>query len=55
MSKLTPVEVVNILACIVMMFSLGLQIETSKKVQNFARVFWLISLIVVWICVFLRQ
>lgn len=54
MSNLTPVEAVNILACIVMMFFLGLQIEVSKKVQNLARVFWVISLIVVWICIFLR-
>nr|DAY00890.1 MAG TPA: hypothetical protein [Caudoviricetes sp.] len=54
MSNLTPVEAVNILACIVMMFFLGLQIEVSKKVQDLARVFWLISLIVVWVCIFLR-
>lgn len=53
-SNLTPVEVVNILACIAMMFFWGLQIEASEKVQNLARVFWLISLIVVWICIFLR-
>ena len=55
MSNLTPVEVVNIVACVIMMFFLGSQIETSKKVQYLARVFWLISLIVVWICIFLRQ
>lgn len=54
MSNLTPVEVVDILACMAMMFFLGLQIKASEEVQNFARVFWLISLIVVWICIFLR-
>ncbi len=54
MSNLTSVEVVNILACIAMMFFWGLQIEASKKVQNLAKVFWLISVIVVWICIFLR-
>lgn len=54
MSNLTPVEAVNILGCIVMVFFLGLQIEPSKKVQDLARVFWLISLIIVWICIFLR-
>ena len=54
MSNLTPLEVVNILACTAMMFFLGLQIDASKKVQDLARVFWLISLIVVWICIFLR-
>lgn len=54
MSILTPVDFVNILACFAMIFFLGLQIEPSKKVQNFARVFWLISVIVVWICIFLR-
>ena len=54
MSILTPVDFVNILAYFAMIFFLGLQIEPSKKVQNFARVFWLISVIVVWICIFLR-
>lgn len=54
MSNLTPVVVVKILACGAMMFFLGLQIEVSEKVQYLARVFWLISLIVVWICIFLR-
>lgn len=54
MSNLTPVEVVNILACIAMMFFLGLQIEPSRKVQNIARILWVISLVVVWICIFLR-
>ena len=52
--NLTPVEVVNILACIAMMFFWGLQIEASEKVQDLAKVFWLISVIVVWICIFLR-
>lgn len=54
MSNLTPVEVVNILACIAMIFFLGLQIEPSQKVQNIARILWVISLVVVWICIFLR-
>nr|DAF61890.1 MAG TPA: hypothetical protein [Siphoviridae sp. ctP0x5] len=54
MNNLTPVEVVEILACIAMMFFWGLQIEAPEKVQNLARVFWLISVIVVWICIFLR-
>jgi hypothetical protein len=53
-NNLTPVEVVEILACIAMMFFWGLQIEAPEKVQNLARVFWLISVIVVWICIFLR-
>lgn len=54
MSNLIPVEVVKILACAAMMFFCGLQIEVSEKVQHLARVFWLISSIVVWICIFLR-
>lgn len=54
MSNLTPVEVVNILACIAMMFFLGLQIEPSRKVQCVARILWAINLVVVWICIFLR-
>ena len=54
MSNLTPVEIVNILACIAVMFFWGLQMEVSKTVQNLAKVFWLISIIVVWICIFLR-
>mgnify|MGYP000801377917 CR=1 FL=1 len=53
-SNLTPVEVVKILSCIAMVFFWGLQIEASEKVQNLARVFWLVSLIVVWICIFSR-
>ena len=40
MSNLTPVEVVNILACITMIFFLGLQIDVSKTTQNIARVVW---------------
>lgn len=54
MSNLTLVEAVNILAYITMMFFLGLQVNVSKTTQNIARVLWLISLIVVWICIFLR-
>lgn len=54
MSNSTLVEVVYTLACFAMMFFLGLQIEVSKKVQNLASVFWLISVIVAWICIFLK-
>lgn len=55
MENLSTVEAVNMLACIAMMFFfLGLQIEPSRKVQNVARILWAISLVVVWICIFLR-
>lgn len=54
MDNLTPVEYMNLVACLVMMFFLGLQIEVSKRTQNIARILWVISLIIVWICIFLR-
>lgn len=54
MENLSTVEAVNMLACIAMMFFLGLQIEPSRKVQNVARILWVINLVVVWICIFLR-
>lgn len=54
MENLSTVETVNMLACIAMMFFLGLQIEPSRKVQNIARILWAISVVVVWICIFLR-
>ena len=54
MESLSVIEKVNIIACIAMMFFLGLQIEVSRKVQNIARVLWVISLIAIWICIFLR-
>ena len=54
MENLSTVEAVNMLACIATMFFLGLQIEPSRKVQNIARILQNISLVVVWICIFLR-
>lgn len=54
MENLSTVEAVNMLACIAMMFFLGLQIEPSRKVQCVARILWVISLVVVWIYIFLR-
>lgn len=54
MENLSTVEAVKILACIAMTFFYGLQIEPSRKVQNIARILWVISLVVVWICIFLR-
>lgn len=54
MNNLTPIEIVNLIACCAMMFFLGLQMEASKMTQNIARGLWAISLIVVWICIFLR-
>lgn len=54
MENLSTVEAVNMLACIAMMFFLGLQIEPSRKVQCVARILWAINLVVIWICIFLR-
>lgn len=54
MNNLSEIELVEIIACILMSFFFGLQMDASKTARKVARIFWAISLVFIWICIFIR-
>ena len=54
MNNLSEIKLVEMIACILMSFFFGLQMDASKTTRKVARIFWVISLVFIWILIFNR-
>ena len=54
MIELKTIDVIEIVALFLMTFLLGVSLNRTEKIRKIAQILQLISLAVVWICIFIK-